>query len=415
MMAKSSRIRRRLMLYFASGFLVYSLVLGIVFVVLFSLSHTATHRAELERRSTQIAQTLSQYATDGTLDVSASPGAAGRGSGMGANHQPGYGAYLRLLDDIAMTEVWVVDKDLNQIVRNHGQTTLSYQDLPAGADEVIRQAMEGKTTFTNSFDAFLPAPMLTVATPVLGADGEAIGAVLLHERVDAESALTNRTFLILSISMGAAILLAIIATRLLAQRFTQPLAKMKAAALRVSQGDYSAKTEVSLRDEIGELASALDDMTSKLDDSARQTAQFEQRRRDLMATISHELRTPVTVIRGSMEALCDKVVVEPAKVEQYHRQILAETLFLERLVSDLLELARLQNPEFVIEMAPVDVVGFVGGAVRGLQHLAAGKQIDLRYAVVGELAPIVDGDYSRLRQMIVAVLDNAIKFSPAGS
>lgn len=81
----------------------------------------------------------------------------------------------------------------------------------------------------------------------------------------------------------------------------------------------------------------------------------------------------MTVIRGSLEALCDRIVTEPQEVEDYHRQMLAETLFLQRLINDLLDLSRLQNTDFPIEKEPVNLCDVVQDVVRSSQRLGQQK------------------------------------------
>lgn len=295
----------------------------------------------------------------------------------------------------------------------HGQMCMNYKDFPEGAERVILEALEGKTAFSESFSAFLQAPTITVATPVAYRDGSVVGAVLLHRQISEINKLSGNVLLILVSSMAAAVLISIFVAGGLSSRFTKPLGKMKTAALRISGGDYAAKTGVSQADEIGELATVLDDMAVKLEAASRESEKLEGLRRDFIANISHELRTPVTVIRGSLNALCDGVVTEPAKVEEYHRQMLSESAYLERLVSDLLDLARLQNPDFGVEMREVDLKEIAEDATRGMRRIAERKNVRL-HLVADESSYNTVGDYGRLRQMLVIILDNAVKFSPDG-
>jgi signal transduction histidine kinase len=240
-----------------------------------------------------------------------------------------------------------------------------------------------------------------------------VGAVLLHEQIENIRGATESGLVILLFSMGAAIAISFFIAGTLAGRFTKPLSKMKTAAVKISGGDYAVKTGVTQNDEIGELATALDDMAVKLDAASRESAKLEKLRRDFVANISHELRTPVTVIRGSLEALCDGVVSEPHMVADYHRQILSESVYLERLVSDLLDLARLQNPDFAMEMGEVDLKEIAEDAVRSIRRVADGKKVEVQLSHDGE-GYTVFGDYGRLRQMLLVLLGNAVKFSPEG-
>ena len=397
-----SKIRTRLMLYFSGSLIFFSLIIGLTFSMLFFRHNMDVHKAELEKRARHIAGSLADFWAGGSEQ--------GQSHGM-MGKSMGYGAYLRFLDDIAMTDVWIVDRNLEQITRGHGQEILEYKDLPLGAEDVITAAMDGSTTFSENFGAFLGAPSVTVAAPVSLSNGEIAGAVLLHEEIETIRGATQSGLVILLFSMGVAIIISFFIASLLAGRFTKPLSKMKTAASKISQGDYMVKTGVSQNDEIGHLATALDDMAAKLDAASREGAKLEKLRRDFVANISHELRTPVTVIRGSLEALCDGVVSEAHMVDEYHRQMLSESIYLERLVSDLLDLARLQNPDFAIKMSEVDLVEIAEDAVRSIRHIAAGKNVKVQLSHAGGGFTVL-GDYGRLRQLLLILLDNAVKFSP---
>lgn len=396
------KIHTRLLLYFSGSLIIFSLIIGLIFSMLFSRHNKDVHKAELEKRAVNIAQTLADFWI----------GSPEQGQGHGITNQSmGYGAYLRFLDDIAMTDVWVVNRNLKQITRGRGQEVLEYKDLPPGAEEVIMAALEGSTTFSESFGAFLGAPSITVAAPIKQSNGEIAGAVLLHEQMNKIRGATDSGLAILLLSMGTAIVFSFFLAGALAKHFTKPLSQMKTAATKISQGDYMTKTGVWQRDEIGELARALDDMATKLDLASKESAKLEALRRGFVANISHELRTPVTVIRSSLEALSDGVVTEPHMVEEYHRQMLLESAHLERLVSDLLELTRLQNPDFIMDMTEVNLLEITKDAVRSIQRIADGKEVEIQLSYEGT-GFVILGDYGRLRQILVILLDNAVKFSP---
>lgn len=185
---------------------------------------------------------------------------------------------------------------------------------------------------------------------------------------------------------------------------------MKSSAVQLARGDYSAKTGVQKKDEIGELASAIDLLSVQLGIASRETEQLFKLRRDFVANISHELRTPVTVIRGSLEALCDEVVTDPLQIKNYYHQMLNESLFLQRLVNDLLDLSRLQNTDFKIEMQELNLCDVISDVVRSAQHIARSKNIQIQQEQDTQMC-LVLGDYGRLRQMFLIILDNAVKFS----
>ena len=120
------------------------------------------------------------------------------------------------------------------------------------------------------------------------------------------------------------------------------------------------------------------------------------------------------MLRGSLEALSDGVVSEPLMVGEYYRQMLKETMGLQRLVNDLMDLARLQNTDFPIENAPLVVQEVLLDALRSAERLAQSKDIHI-IREIPEHPVAYNGDYARLKQMLLIVLDNAVKFSPPGS
>ena len=135
--------------------------------------------------------------------------------------------------------------------------------------------------------------------------------------------------------------------------------------------------------------------------------------RNFVSAVAHELRTPVAVIRGSLEALCDGIICEREQVKEYHRQMLNESIYLQRLVTDLLEFSRLQSKSFSIVREPVNVSDVVSDVCRGIHRIADEKGVILERR---ENSPvfIVKGDYARLRQMLIVILDNAVKFTDKG-
>lgn len=396
-----NRIALKLTLYFSAVIVLFAVIIGGIFMVLFRSHTIELYKTDLEKRALSIAATLSQAPNENRGSV---------GNRPGAGKQGGYGAYLRALDEVALTDVWVVDENLGLITNgkmSSGQ--YMYSDLPQDAEMVVEEAFKGKTAFSEGFSNLLDKPSLTVATPIY-AGGKVVGALLLHSPVEGITQATAQGFYMLALSMFVALALAIILSVFLSLAFTKPLRKMKSTAAQLANGDYSVKTGVDQKDEIGELAAAIDILSEQLDLASHESERLLQLRRDFVANISHELRTPVTVIRGSLEALCDKVVTEPEQVEKYHSHMLAESIYLQRLVDDLLDLSRLQNPDFKIEMQELLVSDVLNDVVRSGQRMAQTKNVEV-IAQLDTATCTVTGDRVRLRQMFLIVLDNAIKFS----
>ncbi len=390
-----SKIARTLSLYFVVALLVFAIVVGAVFLLLFRNYTVSVHRDKLRGYAESLAEALS--------------GQSGSGSDR-------LGPYLRFAGEVAEADVWIVDENMQLLTISRGQGMASghynYAELPDNAGELIDEVFEGKTAFSEDFSGVLSAPTLTVGAPITDSAGTVLGAVLLHSSVEGTAAAVNRGAWMLLGSLVLALIVALILSVILSGSFTRPLSKMKAAALRLSKGDYSAQCGVRQNDEIGELSEVLDSLAVRLDEAGRESAKLETMRSDFVANVSHELKTPVTVIRGSLEALCDKVVTDSAKIDEYHLQMLGESKHLQRLVEDLLDLSRLQNADFEIEKQPVNICDVLTDAAKSASQLARNRNIRIR-TDFQKPCLLIQGDYGRLRQMFLVILDNAVKFSPS--
>ena len=141
-----------------------------------------------------------------------------------------------------------------------------------------------------------------------------------------------------------------------------------------------------------------------------QRKNLDQMRLDFFANVSHELRTPITVLRAYTETLVDGVVKDQVKVSQYYDRMLSECKSMERLVGDLLLLSKMQNPDFAIEKEPVNLVQIFEDIIRSAGTIAEKKNITIKVIKDSSIL-LMEGDYDRLRQMFMVILDNAIKFS----
>ena len=408
-----NKIAIKLIAYFSATLLIFSIVIGGIFMSLFKKNTIEIHKKDMESRGITIADTISEL-MDGSLDFGSGMHGGGM-MGMGSmNTQSSLGSYLKNLDDIAMADVWIVDEHLNLLtIGSMSKMHYMYSDLPEDADVVVKDVFKGETTFSEGFSKLIKTPTLTVGTPIK-AGNEIIGALLIHSPVEGMNDAVNNGFKILAISIFIALGLSIILSAALALSFTKPLKTMKKTALTLAEGDYSVKTGIKQDDEVGELANTIDILSERLDKASHESEVLQKQRQDFITNISHELRTPVTVIRGSLEAICDGIIKDPSKIAEYHNQMLNESKSLERLVNDLLELSRLQNADFKIDMQELNLCDVINDAARSASNIANRKNINIESSQDKDVY-LLKGDYGRLRQMFLIVIDNAIKFSPENS
>ncbi len=207
---------------------------------------------------------------------------------------------------------------------------------------------------------------------------------------------------IISVLLG---ILTLIIGLLLMRRLVNPLSEVIAAAQAVSQGDFSARVPVQARtDDLSALSDHFNHMAEELERSDKQ-------RRNMLADIAHELRTPITILRGRLEGILDGVY--PAD-EDNIAPALEETYLLERLVEDLRLLALAEANQLRYEMKPVNLAE-LGETILGLFSAQAGeKNVNLRMHAEPGL-PEVMVDPQRFQQVVGNLIDNALRYTPPGS
>ena len=165
--------------------------------------------------------------------------------------------------------------------------------------------------------------------------------------------------------------------------------------------------------ELAALAEALQQTSARLADAQAKVAAEESTRRELVAWVSHDLRTPLAGIRAMVEALEDGVVEEPADVKRYYATMRLEADRLAGLVDDLFELSRIQSGSLMLEVAPVALDELLADAVAGAAVAARGKGLELR-CEIAEPAPVVEVATAEMIRVVRNLLDNAIRHTEPG-
>jgi len=441
-------LTRRLLLSFTAVLAVFALVVGGSFGYFF-LKHTEEHHlADLRRLALSLAADMQGQPEAGLLTGGGEGSRRGRGMHHGMMHRAGtdnlqesstapetgqprhcrryyssapsdsqegealsLGRYLKQLNDISQCEVWVMDARTQDFSLYGEAAGMQYDEFSPAADEVVQQALQGRTVSSRDFTPLLSVPSLTIGTPLYGEDGNVRGVLLLHKHISDLQETQRQALLLFLLCLGAAFAASALLSLLLARRFLRPLQQMEAFAGELAAGKYGHSSGISRPDEIGSLARSLDTLSRKLEKARQQKEALDKMRQDFLASISHELRTPITVLRGGLELL--SLTRDEGKRESCLAQMMTNILGLQRLVQDLFELSRLQNTDFAIETSEMNLTDALQDAVQAARQLAREKGLEI---VLPPASPILlTGDYGRLRQMFLTVLDNAVKFSPPGS
>ena len=302
---------------------------------------------------------------------SARPGGQGRGRGMGPGMTAGMGP--------SEERFLIVDPEGQVVADTEGELVgepLEASYVEKGAPLVVDGNMVGT---------------LLATTRDLSGQGE-------PDRQFIEA--VNRAVLWAVLLVAAA---SLVAAAFLSRQLVSPLRQLTVAAEAMAGGDLSQRVHVRARDEAGELGHAFNQMAADLESAQTQ-------RRQMTADIAHELRNPLSVIRGNLEALLDGVY--PADVEHL-TSIHEETMLLQRLVEDLRLLSLADAGQLQLVRTDVDVAVLLNGIADSAWAVAEDKGISWRVDVPPEPL-VVDGDADRLRQVIGNLVGNALRYTPEG-
>lgn len=189
---------------------------------------------------------------------------------------------------------------------------------------------------------------------------------------------------------------------------TADLRQLAATARRVADGDRDVRTRIDRRDEVGALADSLDRMVDQLARFEEARTRDEASRHLLIASIGHDLRTPLASLRAAIEAIQDGVAPDP---DRYLRSMAGDVDLLSGMVDDLFVLVRLRAGDLPLDRTPLDLFEVADGAVEALIPLAASREVSV--ACVGGGAAPVAGDLRALDRVLRNLLDNAVRHAPA--
>ncbi len=274
------------------------------------------------------------------------------------------------------------------------------QGVDLASDPLVAQALAGQYASHTDQDR-----VMHVALPAL-IDERPVGVIYLSQPLEDVTAVLYDLRIRWLLSTGIALLFSGVAGLLLARMITSPLRQLTTAAGAVAEGRFDRRVPVRSHDELGRLSIAFNDMTGRLQ-AARQM------QIDFVADVSHELRTPLTAVKGLVETLRDGAVDHREVRDRFLETVESETDRLVRLVNDLLLLSRADSEALNLRRKAVDLEKLVRPLMTRLAPAAAGREVDLRLEAPSE-SVMAWADSDRIEQVMLNLLDNAIKYSRPG-
>jgi signal transduction histidine kinase len=379
-------LRGRLALASIAGLLAASVAFAVLGVELVRSQTVADEKADLTSKATAIARLMTEDAeaavqTAGEYKptparILALEAIAGKGATLvyqGANLNPSAAADAGGLERVVLEQV-----DLDRL--DAGRVQEFEADVPGSGAHAIG------------------------AAAAIQISGEPVGAaVLLREQSELVSVwrrFANRVLIAALIGLAFAMIVAVVFTR----RAMRPLKRLQTAAIDVGRGDLDTRVEPSGMEEIDALATAFNTMV-------REIQHRETVTRDFLMRVTHDLRTPLTAIRGHTQALSDGVV-PPEAIPRSLSAIDDESMRLDALVTDLLDLAKLEARRFRLDLSAVDSNELVDRAFHAFTGEAARRGMVYERSLLP--LPNLYTDESRVRQIVGNLIDNALRWTPDG-
>ena len=310
--------------------------------------------------------------------------------------------YAQTFEDKDTIELQFISKQGRIVASSYGHWA---GDSPATPD--IRDAMDsrGISVYVGRDDA-TKERIMAVSSPMIYANGEVIGVL----RYVTSTRLVDRQIIVVGCISVSALLAVLLVVFLLGNYYIRsimtPVGEITEKAKRIANGSYGVQIQTKYRDEIGELADTINEMSAKISQNEKMQAEF-------ISQLSHELRTPLTVINGWSETLLADEKMD-ADTRQGMKIISGEAKRLTEMVMELLDFTRMQDGRMTLAVEPTDIRGEFEDTVYMYGSRLAMDGITLNYIDDGQDIPEIPCDPQRLRQVFLNILDNAAKHGGEG-
>ena len=302
--------------------------------------------------------------------------------------------------------VWVFDVVMGKYIMFDADAP--QKDVPEElVEDLLAECLQGKTLYrTGTLNGFFSGRMLTVGVPYVQ-DGHVFCVVFVHSKITDIWQETFSLFEKLAAALLIATLIGMAVIGWLSNRIARPLREMDAMAGEIRHGKYDRRIHIRGSDEVARLGNSLNNMSESLKNLDRLQVGF-------VANVTHELRSPLTSVQGYIQGMRDGVIPQE-DYDEYLGIVYDETVRMNKLVNDLLDLSRMDSEQFVLNKTRFDLNELVRRTLIAFHGKIDDKQIEVNINFCNDPCFVV-ADADRIRQVMGNLLDNAIKFTePTGS
>lgn len=300
------------------------------------------------------------------------------------------------------SKIWIVNPSGRMIMDTDAPLDVEHETVVEGFDSTVTAG--SYYTTGNFFDCF-EEEMLSVFAPITS-DFKVRGYVVIHTSMadikESSENLLNISYIMLVILFLLSLIILIFFTEMV----YVPLRKITTATERYASGNMHYEFQVESSDEMGYLAASLSYMASEI-------ARSEDNQKKFIANVSHDFRSPLTSIKGYLEAMLDGTI-PPEMHDKYLRIVLNETTRLTKLTNSLLTLNNLNTKGMILDKSKFDINKVIRSTAATFEGFCQQKHIGIELILTGESMPVL-ADKSKIEQVLYNLLDNAVKFSHSNS
>jgi signal transduction histidine kinase len=237
------------------------------------------------------------------------------------------------------------------------------------------------------------------------------GSLFVWSKVDPLSYFARKFFPILFTALLVTLVLThSLLTYLMSKSIIRPLRAMKKAVKQIQGGNLDTAVGVAGKDEIGQLGVAFEDMRVQLQQSILLQLQYEENRKELISNISHDLKTPITAIKGYVDGLLDGVADTPQKARKYMKTIAAKAEEMDHLIDELFLYSKLDLKRLPFAFEPVGIFGFMIDWAEEMQFELEKKGVRMETRISAESETIVMLDRDQFKRVLVNVMENSVNY-----
>lgn len=385
---------------FLKNFIIYSLVVMLSFTALGGAFVYQINRYASEEREVSLDATVTRAAASVANFEESSNSLLGFNRELFENN---YRLNLMQLAGNLGGVIFICDNEGNLLFFATNEGCYKHQNqvsVPQNAVNEVGQA--GRFSEMGTFSGLLSSTHYTLGIPVTGSTGSQLGMVFAS--LPTESSLRlfmniSSTFILM---IFVVFLVVLVVTYVMVDNTVRPLKNIATAARSFGRGDFSSRVAVpKRRDELYALTLSFNNMADAIEN-------IENQRRDLIANVSHDLRTPMTTIGGFIDGMLDGTI-KPEKQAYYLNIVAEEIKRLTRLANSMVEVSRLESGERALSKTTFDISEMVRRIILGFERQLSDKQIDLQLDLPEKLE--ISADHDALFQVVYNLVDNAVKFT----